>query len=79
LARFRTNAAAHLSFGAGPHHCLGWRLAEAQLSILLEVLLRRLPDIRALDAGRRLRSNFISGYKSLDVVFSPDRPASTRP
>ena len=61
----------HLAFGAGPHHCLGWRLAELQVSILFEELLTKLPDIRAGGDASYLRSNFISGLKKLDVYFTP--------
>lgn len=67
----RRGVTGHLAFGAGPHHCLGWRLAELQVSILFEELLAKLPDIRVDTAARRLRSNFISGLKRLDVYFTP--------
>lgn len=36
----------HITFGAGRHHCLGAVMAQANLPLLLEVLLRRLPGIR---------------------------------
>ncbi len=71
-ARFRDGAAApHLGFSAGPHHCLGWRLAELQIRVALEELLDRLPDIAVLQPPRLLRSNFIAGIKSLRVRFTP--------
>ena len=66
----------HISFGSGINHCLGWRYAEMQISILFEELLAALPDIRAVGAPRLLRSNFIAGIKALDVAFTPvDGPA----
>jgi linalool 8-monooxygenase len=67
----------HLGFGQGPHHCLGWRLAELQLRIALEELLARLPDLQATSAVTRLRSNFIGGIKQLPVVYTPVRPGSS--
>ncbi|MEU8354557.1 cytochrome P450 [Nonomuraea sp. NPDC048882] len=36
---------AHLSFGSGAHSCLGQSLARTELQVVLEVLLRRLPDL----------------------------------
>ena len=63
----------HLAFGHGPHYCLGWRMAELQVRVALEELLSRLPDMRATQAFRRLRSNFIGGIKQLPVVYTPQR------
>jgi cytochrome P450 len=57
----------HLAFGAGIHRCVGDRLAEQQLRILWEEVLRR--DLRFEIAGpvKRLYSNFIRGIRSLPV------------
>jgi cytochrome P450 len=57
----------HLSFGAGIHRCVGDRLAEQQLRILWEEILKR--DLRFEVAGpvKRLYSNFIRGIRSLPV------------
>lgn len=41
----RPNASDHLSFGVGPHYCLGAGLARTQLRVLLGELYRRLPDV----------------------------------
>jgi len=47
----------HLSFGAGPHSCIGQALARTELQAVLEVLLRRLPtldlDVPAAELERR--------------------------
>jgi cytochrome P450 len=44
----RENARQHVSFGAGPHHCLGASLARLEASIALERLAARFPGL-ALD------------------------------
>jgi cytochrome P450 len=42
----RKNARTHLSLGYGIHYCLGAQLAKLQMSIVLETLPRRLPNLR---------------------------------
>jgi cytochrome P450 len=44
----RENARQHVSFGAGPHHCLGASLARLEASIVFERLTARFSDL-ALD------------------------------
>ena len=63
----------HMAFGFGAHFCLGNRLARMELSIMFERLLDRLPDIGlANDAEPPKRAaNFVSGYETMPVVFSP--------
>ncbi|MFJ8198590.1 cytochrome P450 [Streptomyces sp. NPDC096152] len=58
----------HVSFGDGPHVCLGAHFARLQLRLLYAEALRVLPAPPEL-AGppRRLVSNFINGLKSLPV------------
>ena len=57
----------HLSFGFGIHRCVGNRLAELQLRILWEELLRRFPVIEVVGEPKRIYSNFIHGIRSLPV------------
>jgi cytochrome P450 len=44
----RPNARQHVSFGAGPHHCLGAALARLEGRVAIERLVNRFPDL-ALD------------------------------
>lgn len=66
------HAATQLGFGVGQHFCLGSRLAELQLKVLFEELLRRFPDIHVSGPIRRLRSNFIYGIKEMPVRYTPE-------
>jgi cytochrome P450 len=65
----RPRARHHLAFGAGIHRCVGDRLAEMQLRILWEEILKR--DLRIEIAGPpvRLYSNFIRGIRALPVII----------
>lgn len=55
----------HVSFGDGPHVCLGAHFARLQLRVLYREVLRVLPVLRTAGPPRRLVSNFINGLKSL--------------
>jgi cytochrome P450 len=55
----------HLSFGSGIHRCVGDRLAELQLQILWEEILRRDLSIEVVGPAVRAYSNFLRGIKSL--------------
>ncbi len=44
----RTDAARHLAFGSGTHHCLGASLARLEGTIAISRLIRRFPSLRAL-------------------------------
>lgn len=65
----RPKARQHLSFGAGIHRCVGDRLAEMQLRILWEELLKRDLAIELAGPPVRLYSNFIRGIRSLPVLI----------
>jgi len=43
---FRTEPKPHISFGHGPHMCLGVHLARLEMRVALELLLDRLPGLR---------------------------------
>ncbi len=57
----------HLSFGFGIHRCVGNRLAEMQLSILWEEILKRFPVIEVVEPPVRGYSNLIRGINSMKV------------
>jgi len=57
----------HLSFGFGIHRCVGNRLAELQLRILWEEILKRFEAIEVVGPPVRVRSTFVRGFSSLPV------------
>ena len=66
----------HMAFGFGSHFCLGNRLARMELSVMFDQLLDRLPDIALAEDGEppKRAANFVSGYESMPVVFTPSAP-----
>jgi len=63
----RPNAGRHLSFGWGPHFCMGSRMAELQLRILWEEVLTRFDRIEVQAEPERTLSSFVKGYANLPV------------
>jgi cholest-4-en-3-one 26-monooxygenase len=62
----------HVAFGGGgPHFCLGANLARAEMRVMFDEILRRLPDMELAGPVDRLRSNFINGIKRIPVEFTP--------
>ena len=57
----------HVSFGFGVHRCVGNRLAEMQLRVVWEEMLKRFKRIEVVGEPRRLKSNFVKGYEALPV------------
>ena len=57
----------HVSFGFGIHRCVGMRLAEMQLRIMWEEILKRFPRIEVVDEPKRMNSNFVKGYDAMSV------------
>ena len=55
-----------ISFGGGPHFCLGSQLARAQLRSIFTELLTRVPNFEVSDPAY-LHGNFIDGIKSMPV------------
>jgi cytochrome P450 PksS len=63
----------HLSFGSGPHACLGAGLARMELEIALATLFRRLPrlSVDPRNPPRRRDSLMFRGFDSLPLLISP--------
>ncbi|HEY2661668.1 MAG TPA: cytochrome P450 [Caulobacteraceae bacterium] len=57
----------HLSFGFGIHRCVGNRLAEMQLRVVWEEILKRFPLIEVVEEPVRLKSCFLRAYRSMLV------------
>ena len=59
----------HMSFGFGIHRCVGNRVAELQLTIIWEEILKRFPEIVLVEEPKRTFSSFVKGYESMKVVI----------
>jgi cytochrome P450 len=68
----RANAAEHLAFGMGIHHCIGAALARKEMNVAFRTLLSRL-DGFALDAkakAPRHKPNILLwGFDSLPITY----------
>jgi cytochrome P450 len=59
----------HMSFGFGIHRCVGNRLAELQLTVLWQEILKRFPRIEVVGEPVRTKSNFVRGFLSMPVMI----------
>jgi cytochrome P450 len=66
----RPNAARHVAFGAGPHHCLGSHLARREIRLSLEAIagLERFDLVPGTDV--RFKPAFARGPKALPLIFA---------
>ncbi|HBQ04259.1 MAG TPA: cytochrome P450 [Acidimicrobiaceae bacterium] len=63
----RKNARNHMAFGFGIHRCMGNRVAEMQLRILWEEILKRFDHVEVVGEPERTFSSFVRGYTKLPV------------
>lgn len=66
----RARPRTHLSFGFGIHRCVGLRLAELQLKIIWEEILRRFDHIDVVGEPKRVYSSFVKGLETLPVKIA---------
>jgi cytochrome P450 len=62
----------HLSFGSGPHRCLGSHLARIEVQLVFEELHKRIPDYR-VDPSKPVVSHpsQVRGVLELPILFTP--------
>jgi cytochrome P450 len=66
----RDNARRHLSFGYGIHRCVGARLAELQVRILLEEMAARRLRVNVIGEPEHVAACFVHGYRKMMVELS---------
>ena len=67
----RPKARQHLSFGFGIHRCMGNRVAEMQLRIMWEEIMKRFSFVEVVGDVERLNSNFVLGITKMPVRVHP--------
>ena len=63
----RDNAGRHMSFGAGPHMCLGMNLAKLEMRALFTALARRVKRFR-IEKEERVLNNVLRGFSKLIIA-----------
>ncbi len=66
----RENARRHIAFGYGIHRCVGARLAELQLKVLMEEMHKRRMRVHVAGDVERVRANFVHGFRKLEVEIT---------
>jgi cytochrome P450 len=65
----------HQGFGGGGRHfCLGSPLARLELKLAFPEIVKRLPDLELAGPVQRSRSNWVNGFTSVPVKFTPTQP-----
>lgn len=64
----RKNAGDHITFGFGPHHCIGAPLARMEARVVFQILMRRARELHLVDQElERVPTTLLRGWKSLHV------------
>jgi len=66
----RKNARQHLSFGFGIHRCMGNRLAEMQIRVTWEEIMKRFSKLEVVKDPVYVQSNFVKGYSEMMVKLT---------
>ncbi len=66
----RENARRHLAFGHGIHRCVGARLAELQIGVLMEEMAKRRLRVNVVRPPEQVAACFVHGYKKMPAVLS---------
>jgi cytochrome P450 len=68
----RGNARKHMSFGVGIHRCLGSHFARMMFQVMLDQILRRLPDFQLAGHPERFDdAGDVYAVRKLPVTFTP--------
>lgn len=65
----RPRAREHMAFGFGIHRCIGNRVAELQITIIWEEILKRFSEVKVVSEPTRTYSAFVRGIETLPVVI----------
>ncbi|MFJ1654606.1 cytochrome P450 [Streptomyces sp. NPDC088337] len=65
----------HITFGYGPHFCLGAYLGRVEVNAMLDALRTYSTGFEVTGEPQRIHSNFLTGLCSLPVRFEPDEAA----
>ncbi len=69
----------HVAFGFGTHFCMGASLARLEISVMIDRLVTRLPDLTLAGDTPLRPANFVSGYESMPVTFTPTASVGAGP
>jgi len=63
----------HIGFGIGNHFCLGANLARMEIRVVLEEVLKRIPDLEYTDGPPKMHpSTLVRSFKHMPVRFTPE-------